>query len=70
MVLIVVDKPRKPGRTGRHYLVETEDEKTSTASTTEPFVRLTDAVAAELDALNAEDNAGTGPDYRPASAKW
>ena len=53
--------------------METEDEKTtttSTASNTEPFVRLTDAVAAELDALNAEDNAGTGPDYRPASAKW
>ena len=41
--------------------METEDEKsttTTTASTTEPFVRLTDAVAAELDALqNAEDDA-------------
>ena len=50
--------------------METEDEKTSTtstASTTEPFVRLTDAVAAELDALNAEDNAEAGPDYRPAT---
>ena len=45
--------------------METEDEKstttTTTASTTEPFVSLTDAVAAELDALqNAEDDAGTG----------
>ena len=48
--------------------METEDEKTSTtSSTTEPFVRLTDAVAAELDALNAEDNAEAGPDYRPAT---
>ena len=46
--------------------METEDEKTTTtttASTTEPFVSLTDAVAAELDALQkAEDEARPAPD--------
>ena len=61
-VLIVVDKPRKPGKTGRHYLVETEDEK-STTTTTASTTELTDAVAAKLDALQkAEDEARPAPD--------